>query len=74
MLNEPQRRRRAGAGAGAAAGLCLVFALLTPSLAMAYQGDVHQKLTFHAAKWFNRCLAGTTVPVSYTHLTLPTMQ
>jgi hypothetical protein len=64
MLNKPQRRRRpgAGAGAGAAAGLCLVFVLLTPSQGMAYQGEVHQKLTFHAAKWFNRCLTETMVP------------
>lgn len=56
MWNRARRRRRA------AAGLCLVFVLLAPSLVLAYEPEVHQKLTFHAAKWFNRCLAETTAP------------
>lgn len=54
MWNRPRSRERA------AAGLCLVVALLGSSLALAYESEVHQRLTFHAAKWFNRCSAETT--------------
>jgi len=38
--------------------LCLA---LTGTSALAYDGQIHQRLTFLAAKQFNRCVAGTEV-------------
>ncbi len=39
-------------------GLCSL-----PWQAMAYEGDLHQQLTFIAAKQFNRCVADTDTPM-----------
>jgi hypothetical protein len=42
--------------------LLLGAAMLAPVGAPAYEPEVHQRLTFHAARWFNRCVEGTEVP------------
>jgi hypothetical protein len=44
---------------GALAGILL---LLLPALSFAYDPQVHQRLTFFAAKTLNRCLEGSKVP------------
>ena len=44
-------------------GFVLVLLLLSSAPpAIAYEPDVHQRLTFHAAHWLNRCVDGTDVP------------
>ena len=43
------------------AALALALGLL-PGLALAYEPEIHQKLTFLAAKQFNRCVDGTDLP------------
>src|SRR5690606_10484898 len=39
----------------------LALALL-PALSFGYEPQVHQRLTFHAAKILNRCLEGSRIP------------
>ena len=43
------------------AALALALGLL-PGLGLAYEPEIHQKLTFLAAKQFNRCVDGTDLP------------
>lgn len=42
--------------------MCAIVLLTVGLHAHGYEGQIHQKLTFLAAKQFNRCVAGTDIP------------
>jgi hypothetical protein len=54
------QRRFCSAALAAVATVVLCIAALA---VQAYEGQLHQKLTFLAAKQFNRCVAGTDIPM-----------
>lgn len=47
---------------GRAFGATALIGLLVPRLGLAYDAQVHQRLTFFAAKAVNRCVEGSSVP------------
>ena len=57
----PARQQRRMLAECRRAALALALGLL-PGLALAYEPEIHQKLTFLAAKQFNRCVDGTDLP------------
>ena len=54
-------RRRAMNGTGRRRIGALLLGLLLPALGHGYESQVHQRLTFYAAKLLNHCLEGTEV-------------